>query len=401
MEILRALKLTAPLILSQLSFVGIQLINTYFVSKLGTEALAGLVICQSFWFNLQLMGVGCLIAADSLYTKEATLTLWASILVALLMATLCVLGSLILTQNIPSVKAAGNLLLYLCMSLFFMFPYIGIRQFLLAQGKIYWIILLSFLSPGLQILFFNLLPHTIDNVGLASVFTQATVFTLICFSVQWKLIPKGLYSKFCTLLKSGLPYGLQLFFRSLVFSVLAYWISKMSSKELAVHGALINIANLFLIIPFSFSSSASILIAQSLNPKEMSSKIKKVFLSSYLILTLTLGVSYLGRDFLLSKLLQESSLVSSVRDFILFPLCFVWIDSFEILFTGVFRGILITRLPFGFFFLTSFCLGLPLAYVLGFACKQGLWGIWASLLISSLMLGGLMLFSWKKRRELL
>ncbi|MGE0527933.1 MAG: MATE family efflux transporter, partial [Bdellovibrionales bacterium] len=170
--------------------------------------------------------------------------------------------------------------------------------------------------------------------------------------------------------------------------LIATWLAQFGRSMIAAQGILTSLGNLLIIVPFSVSMVASVLIARAgSNGKLQQTLTRRLLgLGGLLTVSFALALKFCETPVLQAMTADPEVLMLLEKSFP-YMLVFILVDTFQTILTGVFRGNQRTLQPFLFYSSFFFGLGLPLGFFVFSTFWHPLVGIWLALTVGSLGLG--------------
>ncbi|MCC7009882.1 MAG: MATE family efflux transporter [Acidobacteria bacterium] len=207
-------------------------------------------------------------------------------------------------------------------------------------------------------------------------------------------------SRMRRLVRLGLPAAVQVTLEVGVFAVAAALAGRISPIALAANQIVLNIASFFFMIPLGLSSAAAVRVGQAVGRRDRPGVRRAGWSALGLTAASAMVVAALfvtAPAALLSPFTSDPG-VSSVGATILL-LCAVFqpFDGVQAVATGALRGLGDTRTPMWTNLVGHWGIGLPTAYALCFVAGWGIVGLWAGLSLSLVLIGAMLLAIWHRR----
>lgn len=196
-----------------------------------------------------------------------------------------------------------------------------------------------------------------------------------------------------SILKVGIPSGMQGFFEIATFGMAVVMMGWISITAQAAHIVAINMASLTYMAATGIAAAGGINVGADLGEKNK----KGIIQSGHAALKIAIGfmaicaiVMYSGRHVFVRGYTQENNVIDIAVQLVVWGAIFQLFDGIQAVALGLLRGLQDVKIPTA---ITIFCywvIGLPLSYFLGIYLNIGATGIWmgltASLVCSSILL---------------
>lgn len=400
-EIKKLFKIAIPIILTQVAYTLISIINMIMSSSFNKIDIAVLSIGISIWLPIILFGHGIFLSLIPIITKLYISNnnkkiinyikqsyLLAIFLSFIMMFTLSQIDYLILLLfhnkifilkikkflNIITWSIPGYLLLQilrcLCISLSLIIPdmiisWIGLIlyipiNYILIYGFSY-IPSLGVLGCSLSIVLIYWILFIITIIWMSkSIYFKKINFFHFSKNLDFKILKK--------IIKLGFPIGLSIFFEITLFSIISLLISLfMGIDDIISHQIAINFSSLIFIIPLSLSIATTILIGFYLglghknNAKTISwiSQIIGIIISIFIIL-----ISIFFRKKIATLYNPNKNIINLSSHLILLASFYQFSDSIQIIGSGILKGYKDTKSIFFITFISYWIISLPIGYIL-------------------------------------
>lgn len=413
-EAAACLRLAGPLIIAQLSFIGITVTDTLMAGRLGEATLAAVAMGGNLWMPPFLLFMGiCLAVAPmvaQLYGASVAQgvigavmrrTLWVALLLGMLWWSLMYPASVLVLDwlGLDAGLRADSLDYVMAISwgapaacLFFV-----LRSGSEATGFSRPIMVCGLAGLALNILLDYLLMFGhwglpalgATGAGLASAISlwfMAIALALyyarhrhyrgIALFAQGKTIaPTGA----AEMLKIGMPMGITLVMEAGIFSLVGLLMARFSSTAVAAHQIAISFAAFTFMVPLGVAMATTARVGQAQGRGDRAG-VRRAGAAG---IGLALGFNLISTLIMLVfprqvvALYTEASEVSelAVQLLRLAGLFQLW-DALQVSANGALRGLKDTRVPMGLTLLAYWAVGLPVGYGLGFGLGQGPAGLW-------------------------
>lgn len=202
------------------------------------------------------------------------------------------------------------------------------------------------------------------------------------------------------LLKLGAPAATQILCEIGAFSAATALIAKLGAVPLSGHEIALNCAALTFMVPLGISSAAAVRVGQQLGRKDPAGARRAGWSA------ITLGASFMtcsGLVFvsfptLIARLFSPDPMVIRTgAKLLLVAAAFQLFDGLQTVATGALRGAGDTKTPMLANFIAYWLIGIPAGYVLCFRLGWGALGVWIGLCGGLMIIGSGLLFAWSRR----
>lgn len=410
------LSLAWPVVLAELGWVLMGIVDTVMVGPLGPAAIGAVGTGSTMFFAVMVLGIGTFFALDTFVAQnfgagridECHRWLFAGLqLAAVLSVALVVIGltgvALLRYSGIhPDVLVVLQpYLTRLMWSAPALLTYTVLRRYLQAMN------IVRPIMAGVVITnIINLVANwvfiyghfgvpTMGAVGSAWATTCARVALAVYLGAvvlqRERRRSSGLHDarfvwdgpRIWELLRVGLPAAFQVTLEVGVFAVAAALAGRISPAALAANQVVLNVAGFFFMIPFGISSAAAVRVGQAVGRRDPQAMRRAGWLALALsaAAAAVVGVLYVTVPLGFLSLFSADPAVLTVGvSILLLYSVFQPFDSFQCVATGALRGLGDTRTPMLFNLVGHWFIGLPVAYVLCFWRGWGVMGLWAGVM---------------------
>jgi MATE family multidrug resistance protein len=425
------LALSAPVIVAELGWVSMQIVDTLIVGRLGPDAIGAVGVASAMFIAVAVFAMGLLLGLDPFVAQafgagrlgECHRWLVAGIWLALL-ATLPVVGAIYLIDAaLPMLGLPPGVLVlarpYLGVigwSLPPLLLYVAFRRYLQAMGIVrpvtYTLIAANIVNAVANwILIFGYLGFpALGVVGSAYATLSArcvmavTLFVVILrherhLEPRLRDTPLALdFHRVRQLLKLGVPAGAQMLLEVGVFAAATALAGRVSTSALAAHQLAIHMASVTFMIPYGLASAAAVRVGHAIGRKDPGGAILAGWTA------IALGVGFMGTAALvfltvpaaLIRAFTDDPAVVAVGVRLLFVAAFFQLfDGLQGVTTGALRGLGDTRTAMLWNLGGHWFVGLPLGYLLCFRWGYGVVGLWWGLSLGLVICGVGLVAVWR------
>jgi MATE family multidrug resistance protein len=416
------LLLGLPLVGSHLAQFALHVIDTIMVGWYSVEALAAAVLGTSTFFVIFILGAGFAGAVMPMVASAAAgghdaevrritrMGLWLSLGFSVLILPGMWWSGAILIALGQDPEIAGLTQQYLRIAGFGMAPTLAVmvlKSYLAALERtqvVLWVTLAAVAvnaAINWALIFGNWgAPELgLRGAAIASVIVQgATMVALVgyaalapglrrytLFTRFWRPDPQALRSVF----RMGWPIGLTGLAEGGLFTATALMMGWIGTRELAAHGIAVEISGLTFMIHLGLSNAATVRAGRAYGVRDGAGLRRGAVVAMGLSLVVTVGViaaflvlpHVLIGAFLAADDPLRPGIIAYGTVLLAVAALFQLADSVQVMVLGLLRGIHDTRRPLLIALVGYWVVGVPFAYVLGFAMGWGGTGIWFGLVL--------------------
>ncbi|HNV01442.1 MAG TPA: MATE family efflux transporter [archaeon] len=415
------IQLSIPLVLINVILTLYQVVDMFWVAKLGTESIAAISVSFPIIFviNSIMFGVsssGAIIVAQYFGKKEhdkidyyaGQTLIWLTIIglatgiLGYLLSDLLI--TLIGAESNVSILASGYTKI-IFIGIVFGFVYQGFTSILRSLGQVklplliaFIGLLLNFILDPLFIFGWNVIPKMgVNGSAIATVLTQgfSLLIALIWLKLHKELVnirKKDLYPNKKALfefIKIGFPTTLEFLSRSIGFVLLTFIIAWFGTNALAAYGVGMRVTSLAMIPSFGISLATLTLIGQTLGAKKIEKIheiVKKGMLFSFTFLTILEVIILVFVKDLTSFFIENDLTVlnEAITSVVMFVLLFGFFGA-NVVILSAYRGAGKTTIAMALSFANIF-VQLIIALILIFVFNLDLFGVWLSYPITTIII---------------
>jgi MATE family multidrug resistance protein len=430
-ELRATVALAVPVVLVQVGFMMMGLVDTLMVGRVSAAALAAVAIGNLYFFNVSILGSGTLMALDPIVAQAAgandtetvaeavqrglVLSLGLSAATILLLAPATVVLSHLHqpAEIIPATAA------YVHISIAGVAPYLAfvvLRQSLQALHRvapIVWTVVLANLAnAGCNWVF--VYGHLgspalgVEGSAIATAIGRWLMF-LVLLALAWptlrpQLVPRRAgvtrWAPLRRMLRIGLPIGAQQALEAGAFGAIGLLMGLIGTVAVAAHQIAITLAAFTFMVPLGVGSAAAVRVGHAIGAgdgERARAAIRAAYLCGVGFMTLT-AIVFLGAPRLLGAAFTDDGRVIALAA-TLIPIAgfFQIFDGAQAVGAGVLRGAGDTTAPLLVMLGAYWLVGVPVSAYLGFRTPLGPTGLWWGFVIS---LAAVALFLYARIRVL-
>jgi multidrug resistance protein, MATE family len=426
------LKLAAPVVLSELGWMLMGIVDTIMVGRLGPAAIGAVSLGNIFYYTATVFGIGILLGLDTLVSQSfgagdlpsCRRALRQGLFLVLVMApplmiliALAGVGLRFWGIDPAVLRLAQPYMKTIVWELPTLLTFITVRRYLQAMNvvrPVMWILfsanVVNFAGNWLLIEGHWGLP-ALGVVGSACSTVCASFFmvsALAAVAIHHGRggrmgTPPGWRPDFVVmrrLIGLGLPTAIQITLELGVFAIAAALAGGFGEVPLAAHQIALTACALTFMVPLGVSSAGAVRVGQALGRRDLVGATRAGWTA--LIVgagfMLTAGVTFLlvprsiGRVFS-----SEPAVLGTVVLLLAVGAVFQLFDGVQVVASGILRGAGETRWPMVCTVVAHWLIGLPIGYVLGVTLAWGVFGIWIGLSAGLIAAGFLLLAVWIRR----
>ncbi len=431
-ELAALLLLAIPVVLSELGWMAMSVVDTIMVGRLSPAAIGAVGISSAIFYTPALFGIGLLLGLDTLVAQafgrgdfdDCHRALAQGVYLAILYAPLAMLMVGFAPHLFPLIgiteAVRGPARQYLTLLNYSALPllvYVAFRRYLQGVGKVR-PVTFALISANLVNWFGNwaliygklgLPAMGVRGSALSTVVARVYMASVLVFWA-WKHErerghplfahwPGLQLARFRRLLALGWPAASQLLFEVGAFSVATLLAGRLAPDVLAAHQIVLNSASVTYMVPLGVSAAAAISVGHAIGAGDrararrngsMAIALGAVFMALAATVFLTLP------RMLIHIYTHEAQTVSVGVRLLAVAAVFQVFDGIQGIGTGALRGLGKTRGPMLINIVAYGVIGLPVGYLLCFHTRFGIYGLWTGLTLALIFAAALVLTQWRK-----
>lgn len=408
-----------PILIVQIGYTSMNLVDTMMSGRAGTDDLAGVAIGSSLWMPVSVGLNGIMLAVTPIVAQlfgsgqrdRISFTVTQAIYLSVALSVVILLAGALLLE--PVLKAmslepgvhhiAKHYLIGLAIGIIPLFMANVLRYFFDAQGltKITMIILVMAIP-------FNVLLNYLlifgkfgfprlggIGAGYTTAFTYWLIL-LITIIITFKLESIRTYRLFTQWfvpswkawkeqLAIGIPMGLSIFFEASIFAAVTLLMGNMfSTVTIAAHQAAITFTNLMFMLPLSISMALTILVAYEVGARRLAAarQYSRFGVTGAVLLMAVCSVFlYILREPIALIYTSDQTVIELTKHFLVFAIFYQLSDAAQASLQGVLRGYKDATVPFVTALISYWGIGIPSGYVLASYTELGPFGFWVGITI--------------------
>ncbi len=427
------LSLAVPVVLAEIGWVGMGIVDTIIVGRLGPAAIGAVGFGSILFLAIANFGMGLLLGLDTLVSQSfgaddlADCHRWLlqGIYLALLVALPLAAIAVLVIVSLPAwglepdvLRLARPYLHIVSWSLLPLLFYAAFRRYLQAMGIVKpvtfalvsanvinavanWLLVFGHL--GFPELGTNgsAVATLVSRIYMAAVLVGAVLFYDVrhhvsLFSIRWAPDGAGIRRLFGL----GLPAASQVTLEIGVFAAATGLAGRLDAISLAAHQIVLSLASLTFMVPLGVASAGAVRVGHAIGRRDGPGAVRAGWTG------ILLGVSFMasaGLTFalapqpLLRLFTADRAVLAIGRSLLLVAAGFQLFDGVQGVSTGVLRGLGDTRTPMFSNLAGHWLLGLPTGYLLCFVLGWGVIGLWVGLSVGLISVALVLITTWRRR----
>ena len=431
-EIRPMLRLAVPVVLAELGWMAMGVVDTMMVGRISAEAIGAVSIGRAVFIFVAIGGIGVLLGLDTLVSnafgarrlEECHRWLLQGTYLSLFMALpltwlVRVLGGRLVTWGLdPSVLSLT--LPYIdavSWSMLPIFLYCALRRYLQAMNLVR-PVMIALVSANLINVFSNWV-LIFGNLGLPALGVAGAAWATVVSSGYMALFLAGAavlhergartglfriplhidLRRLRQLLGLGIPAALQLLLEVGVFALATGLVGRLAPTALAAHQIALNLASVTYMVPLGISSAAAVRVGQALGRGDTAAAgrsgwvallLSAGFMTVAAMVFVTLAVP------LVRLFTADVGVVAAGVSLLYVAAVFQLFDGVQVVAIGALRGAGDTRTPLIWSLVSYWLLALPVGYHLCFGLGWGAMGLWIGFCVGLVTAGAILLFKWSR-----
>ena len=427
------LKLAAPVVIAELGWMAMGVVDTMMVGRISAEAIGAVSIGGIAFHTVIVFGIGLLLGLDTLVSQaygagkldDCHRSLLQSVYLSLMLSPVLMglawlyipflrvwgIHGAVEAQAIPYMKAliwsVGPLMLYT-----------AFRRYLQGMGEVRAIMVVLISANVVNVLANWAL--VFGHLGFPAFGTAGAGWatcisrTYMCLALfgyvlyQERHYETGLsrvsmridVARIRSLLSLGLPAATQITLELGVFAVATTLIGKLDAVSLASHQIALNCAAVMFMVPLGISSAGAVRVGHALGRRDIATARVAGWVALLLGVIFMSGaaiVFFLAPRWILRLFTTDAAVLSTGVSLLYIAALFQISDGIQVVATGVLRGAGETRIPMLSNLVGHWFIGLPIGFVLGFSRGWGAPGVWVGLCVGLTTVAVVLLAVWNRK----
>jgi len=434
-ELRPTLRLALPLILAEVGWMSMVIVDTMMVGRLpySAEAIGAVSISSSLFIVFVFFGEGLLIGLDTLVSQsfgagrreDCHRSLINGIYISFALAPFLAIPVWIIPQYFerfgvthPVAVLAAPYMRTLSAGLLPLLLYFAVRRTLQGMNMVrpiaFALVTANLVNlAGNYVLIFGKLgfpAYGVTGSGIATCISRAYLTLVLIVYLLWydqhhktellKTPVQPDLTRIRQLITLGFPAALQLTAEVSVFALVASLIARLGAVAQAGHQIALNTVAFTYMIPLGLSSAAAVRVGQALgrrSPVDARNAGNTAILLGASFMS-TMSVVLLVFPRIIARIYTaDETVIHSATTLLVAGAAFQLFDGVQTVATGALRGSGDTRTPMLCHFSAYWLIGLPLGAWLCFRRHWGALGLWVGLSLSLILIGILLLLFWRRR----
>ena len=427
-------RLAWPVILAEIGWMAMGIVDTIMVGPLGAAAIAGVGVAGILFFAVASCGMGLLLGLDTVVaqahgagrSETCRRWLWQGLWLGLLVAV--PLGGVLWLERAQIARLGlhpgvlpvvlGNLDV-LWLSLVPLFVYAAARRYLQAIGRV---------RPVMVALLVANVVNAIGNwafiyghLGLPALGTDGAAWATLVARVTmaavcvgavirhdvrtrpplpvWRVPRRPVPGELLTLLRLGVPASLQMVFEVSFFALASALAASQVPASSAAHQIALEMAGLAFMVPLGIASAAAVRVGHAVGRGDGRGAAAAGWAA------MALGVAAMAVTGLLFLALPapliglftgDADVIRTGTVLLALGALFAIFDGVQVVATGALRGLGDTRRPMLWNLVGHWGMGLPIGWTLAFVAGWGVVGIWIGLSTGLIVVGVALTRAWAR-----
>ena len=410
------LNLAYPVIIGQLGFIMMGVVDSLMVGTLGPAPLAAASLGNSLTLIIFIVGIGISFAVTPLvaisigakkYSECGTYfrqSLLVNLAVGLILTFIVVAGSELIIyfdQPLEVTNLAKSYTKILGLGGIPLMLFQTYKQFIeglsVMKPAMIIAILANFVNAFVNwVLIFGKLGFPalgLDGAGWATfssrLFMAIILMIYVMSRIRFKQYDVSFHFKNINfpvikkILSLGLPSGSQYFFEVGAFSFAVIMIGWLGTDQLAAHQIAINLASVSFMVVLGISMAGGIRVGNGVGEQNIKQVRMAGFSSIFLAICFMAFsglVFIIFRDWLPTLYIKDQNVISIASSLLIIAALFQLSDGTQAVGIGILRGLTDVKIPTAITFIAYWIVGLPTGYLLGFILGLDVQGVWIGLL---------------------
>jgi len=430
------LALAAPVVLAELGWVTMGIVDTIMVGRLGAHAIGAVGLASTLFIAVAVFAMGMLLGLDPLVSQAFGAGrleechrwlvdgVWLSLFVAIpTVALVYVLRASIGSWGLPPevVALVRPYLAILVWSLPPLLLYVAFRRYLqaihMARQVMVALILANVVNAaGNWVLVFGHLGFPAMGVpGSALATLAARVFMAVYLLAvilghelhvppRLRDTPLGIHpARLRQLVALGFPAAGQLVFEVGVFSAATALAGRVSTDALAAHQIVLNLASFTFMVPFGIASAAAVRVGHAVGRRDAAGAMAAGWTAIAIgvgFMAASAAVFLIAPRLLVGAFTTDRAVIETGVTLIFVAAVFQLFDGVQGVTTGALRGLGDTRTAMLWNLAGHWAVGLPLGYLLCFRRGYGVVGLWWGLSAGLVICAVALIVVWMRKGAL-
>lgn len=421
-ELRELFRLALPLAAAQAGTQLMGLVDVAVIGRLGARELAGAGLANAVFFAFSVMGMGLVFGVDPLIAQaigagdltRARRVLWQGVWLSLIVAGVLTVILLAGAAALPLIGSSAELIaparVYLLIRIIGLVPFLlffVIRSYLQAHGETR-PMLISMIVANVFNIFADVLLvfgggalpawtgplRAVPAMGVAG----AAIATVLCSILQLAIVVSAVRriqvpghvdhrpnrAEILQAVRVGWPVSLQMGAEVGVFALVALLASRLGTLQLAAHQLVIGLASFTFTVALGVAAAGSVRVGIGIGARDLLATRfagHLTFLAGGVVMGVSALCFALAPGPLARLITDQPNVIAASIPLMLVAAVFQVSDGIQACGAGVLRGAGDTKFAFYANIVGHWCIGLPVALLLGFRFGLGIVGLWWGLCV--------------------
>jgi MATE family multidrug resistance protein len=439
-EIRALLRLAIPVVLSELAWMMMSVVDTIMVGRLSPEAIGAVGLSNALYHIPTLFGIGLVLGLDTLVSQaygrrdldDCRLWLIQALYIVLVLSPLM----MAIVYSIPAMlplwhtnrTVATPTITYLRLLNWgtpWLLAYASFRRYLQGMGVVK-PVTFAIISANLVNLLgnwvliygkFGLPAMGVRGSALSTVVARIYMATFLFAVAVWHERKRGFsffvhwhrptWQRVRRIFQLGFPAATQMIFEIGAFGASTILVARLNPETSAAHQVALNCTGVAYMVPLGISAAAAVAVGHAIGAGDPARARRTGWIAiglAFIFMTFMAVLLTLFPYAIVHIYSHDSRVLAIGAPLLALAAAFQVFDGVQIVATGALRGCGHTKAPMALNLIGYWVFGLPLGYTLCFYAKFGVYGIWIGLTLALVLIAIFVLFEWKRasnRRVLL
>ena len=437
-ELFPMLRIAVPVVMAELGWMAMGVVDTIMVGPLGPEAISAAGVGTAMHMGFAVFGMGVLLGLDTLVSqafgrrdlRDCHRWLFDGLTLAAMMSVPVTLVCVLVWWLIPALGFHGAVRPLLqsyfgiiLLSTPILLIYAACRRYLqgmhLVTPVMFALVTANLINAGANWTLihghFGFPAMGVPGAAWATFISRVYMLAVVAFSIWWfdrrraaqagLAHTEGLWhvsrvidpARLKRLLSLGLPAASQLLAEVGVFALATALAGTLDPISGAAHQIALNLAGLAFMIPLGLGSAGAVRVGHAVGAGERARAAAAgwtaILLGTAFMVTSGLAFVAMPRQ-LIALFTVHPDVLRVGTSLLLLAAVFQLFDGIQGVITGTLRGIGDTRTPMIVNLAAHWLLGLPIGYTLCFILGWGVYGLWVGLSLGLIVVGVILLWVW-------